>query len=158
MSTEAMETLLQNMSSEITRERELVLLVQTLEDCKQQLYSSKNGYKKCLQLLPTVVYDSIPAKTRESQAELDNWLSVAVQTLQQVPVVTLAVAYVPTIAESEELIKLLRTGFDTSVVVAVTIDRSLLAGARISVGSKQIEVSIKQELAAVLATAKGNDA
>jgi F0F1-type ATP synthase delta subunit len=146
MSQVSIDTLLQHITRTITLETELVALIQQLEDCKNKLYTTQKTYKNFLELVPAAVADSIPTEVVADQQKLDEWLQSIIQALQKVPIATLTVAYLPSVRERTELVKLLQSNFTNPVVLRITTDYTLLAGAKIAVGSLQRHSTLQADL------------
>ena len=125
---------------------ELMQLLKHLEECQRLLFSSKQSNQKVLENLLQTVADSVPASVASSTRLLDEWLKQLIQDLQRLPVATVTVAYVPTVSQSYELVKIIRSGFETDMVVELKTDVSMLAGARIELQNMRVENSLQSDI------------
>jgi F0F1-type ATP synthase delta subunit len=125
---------------------ELMQLLNYLEECQRLLFSSKQSNQKVLENLPQTVADVVPATVASSTRLLDEWLKQLIQDLQRLPVATVTVAYVPTVSQSYELVKIIRSGFETDIVVELKTDMSMLAGARIELQNRRVENSLQSDI------------
>jgi F0F1-type ATP synthase delta subunit len=125
---------------------ELQQLLQYIGKCQRLLFSSKQSNQKVLENLPQTVADVVPASVASSTRLLDEWLKQLIQDLQRIPVATVTVAYVPTVSQSNELVKIIRSGFETDIVVELKTDVSMLAGARIELQNRRVENTLQSDI------------
>lgn len=127
-----------------TRERDEVLAA--LEEAKSQLFSEKNSTSAALQRLPSFIATALPADAASSAQDCDAWLQNLITELAAYPVTTLTVPYLPTVAQTEQLVQRTRQSLGEHVLLQLQTDRKLLAGIRIEHNGKRSEYTLAKEL------------
>lgn len=141
-----MKSVVQSLAQEVVTKDKLALLIRQLEESQSLLFSQKQAEKTTLKNVPHFVSPLIPDSVVASQQALDEWLGEVIAGLRKLPVATITIAYLPTEAQAQELIQLVRSGFSTHVVIELVTDPSLLAGVRIEYDTQRIQYSLKDDL------------
>lgn len=140
-----MKQITHQLAAHICTTDDQIVVIRSLEDALQAVQSE--------QKLATV-WKAVPqplqillSTLKNDPDQLKRFLQQALTELRSLAVVRLTVPYVPTIQQAQELIQMVRTSLNPTVLVEFRTDASMLAGINIEYKAQRLQYALGQDLA-----------